>query len=744
MLPFFFRQYDPIVSRYFLFDDHSSDSSLDLMHTHPNVEVAPLVRSDPDSFALSELSISNECWKRSRGWADWVIVIDIDEHLFHSDLTALLVRYKALGITIVPALGYQMMSREFPHPDALLSEAHPYGAPWDIYSKLTLFDPSAITEIDYAVGRHHASPTGRVIAPFCDELLLLHYKFLGLERTYARHQQQRSGLRAKDLENSWGYQYTWSEDEFRHAWHEFARNVIDVRSDAAVANYPIPRWWDPFRSVATQPRAQTPNIDHQIKREPMQGGYSVAGQTVVSDVVPAISPASFWVPDYICPSAWIEHAPFAFWICEALRPRRFVELGTHFGYSYFAFCQAIDRLRLGTNAYAVDTWKGDEHAGFYDESVFRSVAGRNNYRYAAFSYLIRSTFKGALEYFSDGSIDLLHIDGRHFYDDVKHDFTLWRAKLTEDAVVLFHDTNVREREFGVWKFFEKVAAQHPSFQFFHGYGLGVLIPGDRVPAPLAPLLEASRENAHQIRAAYAALGGALTARAALGQQHREIEAHNTEHAQSLGEVERLKALIATTASERDQAVNALAERRREIEVQNAEHAQLLGEIERVKVLAATTLSERDDAVAARAAGCEALASSRASLAESDDALAEMSRRTDEFVALLASAEEKLAKHHDALSRAERELSDRNAAVEALQSEIITLRSTLAVAQDVGRAALTALRTEPATVSEAPWNAGWLAPVLRSLGFRGRDPSARPRSSMTALRCTSRLETEARR
>ena len=105
-----------------------------------------------------------------------------------------------------------------------------------------------------------------------------------------------------------------------------------------------------------------------------------------------------------------------------------------------------------------------------------------------------------------------------------------------------------------------------------------------------------------------------------------------------------------------------------------------------------------------------MASSRASLAEHDDALSEMSRRTDEFVAALASAEEKLAKRDDALSRAERELSDRSAAVEALQSEIITLRSILAVARDVGRAALAALRTEPATVSEAPWNAGWLAPV----------------------------------
>jgi len=37
-------------------------------------------------------------------------------------------RYKALGITIVPALGYQMISEEFPRSDALLCEAHTCGA----------------------------------------------------------------------------------------------------------------------------------------------------------------------------------------------------------------------------------------------------------------------------------------------------------------------------------------------------------------------------------------------------------------------------------------------------------------------------------------------------------------------------------------------------------------------------------------------------------------------------------------
>jgi len=692
MLPFFFRHYDPLVSQYFIFDDHSSDGSLDLIRTHPNVEVEPFVRSDLDSFTLSELSISNECWKRSRGSADWVIVIDIDEHLFHPNITALLMRYKALGISIVPALGYQMISEEFPRPGAMLCEAHTCGAPWDIYSKLTLFDPSAITEIEYGVGRHHASPRGCVTAPARDELLLLHYKFLGFARTHARHQQQRSGLRCKDLESGWGYQYCWSEEELRNAWREFARNAIDVRTDAAVANYPIPRWWDPLRSVATQLCAQPPDIDYPINKEPVQGGNPVAGQTVPSDVVAATSPVSFWVPDYVCQSAWIEHAPFAFWICEALRPRRFVELGTHYGYSYFAFCQAIERLRLGTTAYAVDTWKGDEHAGFYDESVFRSVAARNSEKYSAFSCLIRSTFEDALEYFNDGSVDLLHIDGSHFYDDIERDFTLWRPKLTEDAVVLFHDTNVRERGFGVWKFFEKVAAQHPSFQFYHGYGLGVLIPGDRVPAPLAPLIEASRETAHQVRAAYTALGGALTVRAALGERYHEIEEKNAEHTRLLGEIEGLKALNTSTVSERDEAVAALAAGREAL----ASTRALLAENEQSTGLLQATIAERDCALTA------------------------MSRRADEFFAALQSVEAKLAKRDDDLLRAKRELSGRNSAAAALQSEIITLRNAFAAARHVGRAALAALRTEPAMASEAPRKAGRLALVRRSFGFRGRD------------------------
>jgi len=47
----------------------------------------------------------------------------------------------------------------------------------------------------------------------------------------------------------------------------------------------------------------------------------------------------FWRPSYIAQSAWLEHIPFAFWVVDTLRPRKIVELGTHYG--NFAGAQGI-------------------------------------------------------------------------------------------------------------------------------------------------------------------------------------------------------------------------------------------------------------------------------------------------------------------------------------------------------------------------------------------------------------------
>lgn len=211
-------------------------------------------------------------------------------------------------------------------------------------------------------------------------------------------------------------------------------------------------------------------------------------------------------------SAWHEHAPFAAWLIEAHQPALLVELGAHNGFSYAAFCESVKRAGLSTKARAIDTWQGDEHAGFYGDDVFARFNAYHASRYASFSELIRSRFADAVDTFADKSIDLLHIDGRHHYDDVREDFDLWRPKLSDRAVVLFHDTVVRERNFGVFKLWEELAPSYAHFEFEHGHGLGVLGVGGEQTTSMRALFDARLDPAttDAIRMMYAHLGRAIT------------------------------------------------------------------------------------------------------------------------------------------------------------------------------------------------------------------------------------------
>lgn len=184
----------------------------------------------------------------------------------------------------------------------------------------------------------------------------------------------------------------------------------------------------------------------------------------------------FWEPARIMPdSAWVGHIPFAHWLMSVARPGVVVELGTHSGVSYSAFCNGVVRLGLECECIAVDTWAGEAHAGFYGEQVYTQLAAFTAEQFAGFSTLLRMTFDDALLKVPDGAVDVLHIDGFHSYEAVSHDFYSWLPKLSPRAVVLFHDVAERNKEgFGVWRLWDELTARYPGFAFQHSSGLGVL------------------------------------------------------------------------------------------------------------------------------------------------------------------------------------------------------------------------------------------------------------------------------
>ena len=194
------------------------------------------------------------------------------------------------------------------------------------------------------------------------------------------------------------------------------------------------------------------------------------------------------------PIPWIKHIPFAFFVVELLKPRILVELGVHSGNSFSAFCQAVKNLNVKAYCYGVDTFKGDPHAGFYDESIYGDINNYVTMNYGDFAQLMRMTFDEALKYFSDETIDLLHMDGYHTYEAVKADFEHWAAKMSDRGVIILHDTQVRRDEFGAWKLWEELSSLYPSYEFRFGYGLGVLLIGQNVPFELREFVAAARED----------------------------------------------------------------------------------------------------------------------------------------------------------------------------------------------------------------------------------------------------------
>jgi hypothetical protein len=113
---------------------------------------------------------------------------------------------------------------------------------------------------------------------------------------------------------------------------------------------------------------------HHIRSNHRRAGTSPRGITafdwtrtleVLSD--PCLDPL-FWRAERLgSPSAWWQHVPLAHWIVGATAPRLLVELGTHTGVSYAAFCQAVLRERLATRCHAERAARPASHPFFWED-----------------------------------------------------------------------------------------------------------------------------------------------------------------------------------------------------------------------------------------------------------------------------------------------------------------------------------------------------------------------------------------
>lgn len=168
-------------------------------------------------------------------------------------------------------------------------------------------------------------------------------------------------------------------------------------------------------------------------------------------------------------TAWMGHRNFAEWLVRFVNPKVTVDLGVDYGFS--TFCFALPRIG---HVYGIDNFVGDDFIVKGDPNKYEYVMMKREKLHLQDNLtFIKGDFDEVAKTW-DKTIDVLHIDGSHHYEDVKRDFETWSKFLSDEAIILFHDTAIENydgKEYGVKKFFEELDL--PKFNIEHSFGLGV-------------------------------------------------------------------------------------------------------------------------------------------------------------------------------------------------------------------------------------------------------------------------------
>jgi glycosyltransferase involved in cell wall biosynthesis len=218
MLPYFLRHY----SRYghvTVFDNHSTDGSAAIAKDF-NATVIPF--NSDDRYREDILThLRNNCWKESQ--ADWVIVADVDEIVYHRMLDLALSR--STGTIIMPHM-FEMFSETFPKTKAQIYEEVNTGI--EMRSKMFLFRPSDIKEINYDPGSHHASPEGKVVIDVQTGIIAMHFKYVSLAHAIDRYEMLSSRQSEENKANGWSWHMNKTPGEFYDLFQDATSRLMKI------------------------------------------------------------------------------------------------------------------------------------------------------------------------------------------------------------------------------------------------------------------------------------------------------------------------------------------------------------------------------------------------------------------------------------------------------------------------------------------------------------------------------------
>jgi glycosyltransferase involved in cell wall biosynthesis len=356
-------------------DDESNDNTKQVALTLGCEVIDHQISVQGKYSEASLLHSKNNIWKESL--TDWVIVCDPDEFL---DINSCDLNDNH---TIIQGIGYDMVNVN--NTPELCSIRH--GVRAAQYDKVLCFNKRHISEINYMMGCHAASPIGNVIFSH-KRPYMLHMRYVNVDALVDKYKLYSSRLSQADIDSGWSVHYHAGEAKFR-------QDFEDTKLLAQKLNLE--------------------KLEHYYTH--IDGWFNMESQYLeLLDATPENG--------------------------------LFVEIGAYKGRSTCFLATEIHNQKRNLNYVVVDSFEGAVNspepveAEVYKNTTFTELYNEYLNNTAIINEYVTTEIGLSHEVadrFLDNSIDTLFIDGGHSYNQVKADIAAWLPKLKPTGIISGHD-----------------------------------------------------------------------------------------------------------------------------------------------------------------------------------------------------------------------------------------------------------------------------------------------------------------
>jgi len=207
-------------SKVIVYEGHSTDRTVEIAESY-GAEIRK-VDTNNESNELIFLEIKNNCWKGSK--ADWVIIADCDEFVYCPNLIEVL--ENAGDYTVFLPRLLNMFSEVFPTTEGQIYEEVKMGREGG--SKMNLFRPDQVEEINFDVGCHVARPKGNIKLCLTSPIMTLHMRNLSLDYLIAKCAYISRRLSKVNIDNKWGYHVSFPPSKIRQDFRNECTALLPI------------------------------------------------------------------------------------------------------------------------------------------------------------------------------------------------------------------------------------------------------------------------------------------------------------------------------------------------------------------------------------------------------------------------------------------------------------------------------------------------------------------------------------